>query len=78
MAIEPNTGDPCGECDGHLVVYSGHTRGSLHVKYLRCWRCRATPANNKLVVPATQIAKRRSRKCPNNVTTSPTTPAING
>ena len=64
----PRTGDPCEACDGHLVVYSGHSTGVLHVRYLRCWRCRAKPPNNKVIVPAAEVAKRHKRFCPNNVT----------
>jgi hypothetical protein len=61
---QPATGDRCprGDCPGHLVVYSGHTRGVLHVKYVRCWQCGAKPTNNKIVIPATEVAKRRPRK----------------
>ena len=73
LPVIPTTGDACTECDGHLVVYSGHTRGAMHVKYFRCWRCKAAPSNNKAVVPASEVPKRRPRrKCPNNVTTSNT------
>lgn len=64
------TGDACNACNGHLVVYSGHTTGALHVRYLRCWNCRAKPANNKVIVPVEEVAKRRSRICPNKANSS--------
>jgi hypothetical protein len=61
---EPKSGDDCPGCDGgHLIVYSGHARGSLHVRYLRCWQCGAD--GGKQVVPTSTVPKRRKRKRPN-------------
>jgi hypothetical protein len=58
----PQTGDPCRECSGHLVVYSGHRRGNWHIRYLQCWQCHWRPDENKIIVPAGDVQKRRSRK----------------
>lgn len=68
-ATQPQSGDPCPGCDGgHLVVYAGHTRGKLHVRYLECWQCKRKPPENKIVVDASGVRKRQPRKkCPNNV-----------
>ena len=64
IAATPSVGDPCAECadaGGYLVVYSGHTRGSTHVRYTRCWRCGHRPKNNKITTPAATVQRRRRR-----------------
>jgi len=69
---EPQTGDPCCECDGHLVVYSTQRRGSFMARYLKCWSCGWKPAENKQLVRAAEVSTRRKRNRTNNVNSATT------
>lgn len=64
IAVQPSVGDPCPVCadkGGHLTTYSGHTRGSVHVRYVKCWLCGHRPENNKITAPASTVQRRRRR-----------------
>lgn len=57
------SGDPCQHdgCDGWLIVTSSNRLGDVVVRYLRCWSCGWRPADNRWVVPAESVPKRRRR-----------------
>jgi hypothetical protein len=58
----PRSGDPCGdECGGWLQVYASRRIGGSVVRYLACWKCHWKPPNNRQVVDAHAVPRRKRR-----------------
>jgi len=61
-AAQQQEHEPCRECDGHLTVYTSKRRGSCVVQYVRCWSCKWKPEDNRRVLSADDVPRRRNRK----------------
>ncbi len=54
------SGDACCSCSGgRLRIYSSHDLGELRVQYLDCNKCGAKPADNRIIIEAHQVKKRK-------------------
>jgi hypothetical protein len=57
------SGDHCVACKaGHYEVYSSKRRGDSQVRFLRCYLCCHKPQQNKLVIPADEVRRRKRRR----------------
>jgi hypothetical protein len=58
--IQP--GDRCEVCRGPMHVYASRKAGGSQVQYVACSECGYKPADNRRVVPAGSIRRRRRKK----------------
>jgi hypothetical protein len=62
-APQPQPGESCPSCKaGELRIYSSHNHGEFYVRYFDCDTCGAKPADNRVIVEAHEIKKRRPIK----------------
>ena len=63
LTIQPNAPQPGDQCEacraGRLRVYSSRRTGEIVVQYLHCNDCGAKPDNNRRIVLAAKVPRRK-------------------